>query len=130
MKMKSADRTGSKQSTSAKARVDKLNSLVMKQNLHISATFDQPEFLQNLIERLAYRRYEIGFGNQQMPPGFKALETSSTETYVSGTMAIDFPADTETTEERINMPFITAFLFTCVKGKTDPYQLIWSSSLS
>ena len=87
--MKSADRTGSKQSTSAKARVDKLNSLVMKQNLHISATFDQPEFLQNLIERLAYRRYEIGFGNQQMPPGFKALETSSTETYVSGTMAID-----------------------------------------
>ena len=98
--------------------------------LHISAAFDQPEFLQNLVERLAYRRYEIGFGNQEMPPGFKALETSSTETYVSGTMAIDFPADTETTEERINMPFITCFLFTCIKGKTDPYQLIWSSSLS
>jgi len=118
--MKSADRTG----------LGLLNSLVMKQNLHISAAFDQPEFLQNLVERLAYRRYEIGFGNQEMPPGFKALETSSTETYVSGTMAIDFPADTETTEERINMPFITCFLFTCIKGKTDPYQLIWSSSLS
>ncbi len=102
----------------------------MKQNLHISAAFDQPEFLQNLVERLAYRRYEIGFGNEKMPPGFKALETSSTETYVSGTMVIDFPSDTETTEERINMPFITAFLFTCIKGKTDPYQLIWSCSLS
>jgi hypothetical protein len=118
--MLSADRAGLKQ----------LNRLAMKQNLHISAAFDQPEFLQNLVERLAYRRYEIGFGNEKMPPGFKALETSSTETYVSGTMAIDFPADTETTEERINMPFITAFLFTCVKGKTDPYQLIWSCSLS
>lgn len=102
----------------------------MKQNLHISAVLDQPEFLQNLVEQLAYRRYEIGYGHQKMPPGFKALETSTTETYVSGTMAIDFPADTATTEERINMPFITAFLFTCVKGKTDPYQLIWSCSLS
>ncbi|MDZ4808659.1 MAG: hypothetical protein SGI96_10355 [Bacteroidota bacterium] len=102
----------------------------MKQMLHISAAFDQPEFIQNLVERLAYRRYEFGFGNEKMPPGFKALETSSTETYVSGTMAIDFPAGTETDEERINMPFITCFLFTCIKGKTDPYQLIWSSSMN
>ena len=102
----------------------------MKQTLHISATFDQPEFVQNLVEKLAYRRYELGFSNEKMPRGFKALETSSTETYVSGTMALDFPADTGTGEERINMPFITCFLFTCIKGKTDPYQLIWSSSLS
>lgn len=102
----------------------------MKKHLHISAAFDQPEFVQNLVERLAYRRYELGFGNEKMPPGFKALETSSTETYVSGTMVIDFPVDTKTGEERINMPFITCFLFTCIKGKTDPYQLIWSSSLN
>jgi hypothetical protein len=102
----------------------------MKQTLHISAAFDQPEFVQNLVERLAYRRYELGYGNEKMPLGFKALETSSTETYVSGTMAIDFPTDTETGEERINMPFITCFLFTCIKGKTDPYQLIWSSSMN
>ena len=98
----------------------------MKKNLHISASFDQPEFVQNLVERLAYRRYELGFSKQSIPRGLKALETSSTETYVSGTMALDL----ESGEERINMPFITAFLFTCVKGKTDPYQLIWSTSLS
>jgi hypothetical protein len=102
----------------------------MKKLLHISAAFDQPEFLQNLVERLAYRRYELGYGNEKMPPGFKALETSTTETYVSGTMAIDFPADSATGKERINMPFITSFMFTCIKGKTDPYQLIWSSSLN
>ncbi len=105
----------------------------MKQNLHISAAFDEPEFVQNLVERLAYRRYEFGFGNEKMPAGFKALETSSTETYVSGTMAIDFVQQNsfgENGEERINMPFITCFLFTCIKGKTDPYQLIWSSSLN
>ena len=105
----------------------------MKQTLHISAAFDEPEFVQNLVERLAYRRYELGYGNEKMPAGLKALETSSTETYVSGTMAIDFVQQNsfeENGEERINMPFITCFLFTCIKGKTDPYQLIWSSSLN
>lgn len=98
----------------------------MKQTLHISAAFDQPEFIQNLVEKLAYRRYELGYSNEKTPHGFKAIETSSTETYVSGTMAINF----EDGQEPINMPFITCFLFTCIKGKTDPYQLIWSSSLN
>jgi hypothetical protein len=102
----------------------------MKQHLHISASLDQPEFLQNLVERLAYRRYDLGYGDEKMPPGFKALETSSTETYVSGTMALDFTAEDTAATEPINMPFITCFLFTCIKVKTDPYQLIWSSSLS
>ena len=102
----------------------------MKQTLHINATFDEPEFVQNLFEKLAYRRYELGFSKQTMPPGFKALETSSTETYVSGTIELDFPTNTETGEERINMPFITSFVFTCIKGKSDPYQLIWSSSIN
>lgn len=97
----------------------------MKKNLHISATFDQPEFVQNLIERLAYRRYDLGYGNEKVPNGFKALETSSTEAYVSGTLAIDAPGN-----DPIQMPFITCFLFTCIKGKADPYQLIWSCSLS
>lgn len=108
----------------AKGRITVI-PFVMKKNLQISAAFDEPEFVQNLVERLAYRRYDIGYGKERMPPGFKALETSSTETYVSGTLAIDAENN-----EHINMPFITAFLFTCVKGKSDPYQLIWSSSLS
>jgi hypothetical protein len=97
----------------------------MKKTLRISASFDEPEFVQNLVERLAYRRYDIGYGSQVMPQGLKALETSSTETYVSGTLAIE-----NGKEKPINMPFITAFLFTCIKGKKDPYQLIWSASLS
>lgn len=97
----------------------------MKKHLHISAFFDEPEFVQNLVERLAYRRNELGYGNQAMPKGLKAIETSSTETYVSGTMAIDAGND-----DHIKMPFITSFLFTCIKGKTEPYQLIWSSSLN
>ena len=101
----------------------------MKTRLHISASLDKPELLQNLVERLAYRRYDLGYGNEKMPEGLKALETSSTETYVSGTLELDFN-EKGFKKEHINMPFITCFLFTCVKGKSDPYQLIWSSSLS
>ena len=97
----------------------------MKKTIQISAHFDEPEFLQNLVERLAYRRYDLGYSKEKMPEGYKALETSTNETYVSGTVSIDMPG-----ESTIHMPFITCFMFTCVKGKTDPYQLIWSSSLS
>ncbi len=100
----------------------------MKKSLHISAAFDQPELLQSMVERLAYRRNELGYGNEKMPRGLKALETSSTETFVSGTMALEFFSGD--TKEHINMPFITCFLFTCIKGKTEPYQMIWSCSLS
>ena len=98
----------------------------MKKSLNIIATIDQPELLENMVERLAYRHNDLGFSKEKMPEGHKALETASTETYVGGTMSIEF----NNKEENINMPFITCFLFTCIKGKNDPYQLIWSSSLS
>lgn len=101
----------------------------MNSTLHIAAFFDQPVFLQNLIEQLAYRHSDLGYGKEKMPPGWKALDTSSTETYVSGTMSLDFTNDHKS-KEQINMPFITNFLFTCIKGEKEPYQLNWSSSLS
>jgi hypothetical protein len=99
-------------------------SQVMNKELHISTTFDQPGLLENMIEKLADRRYDIGYLDEKMPFNQLALETSSTETYVSGTVAL------ESNGETINMPFITRFLFTCVKGKNDAYKLAWGTSLS
>ena len=96
----------------------------MKRSLYISTTFDQPDLLEDLVEKLAGRRYDIGFGKEKMPVNFEALETSSTETYVSGTISFN---DNDTI---INMPFITSFLFTCIKGKDDEYKLTWASSMS
>ena len=98
----------------------------MNKSLHITAVFDEPESLQNLVEQLAYRRYDTGYDKEKMPIGWKALETSSTETYVSGTMVLNF----NNNEERINMPFTTCFLFTCIKEEKEPYQMNWSTSLS
>jgi len=102
----------------------KIKDFVMKKELHISTKLDQPVFLEDLVEKLAYRHYDIGYGNAIVPHDSQAIETSSTETYVSGTVAI------EENDELINMPFITCFLFTCTKGKDGSYKLAWSSSLS
>lgn len=98
----------------------------MKKGIHISAHFDQPDLVQHLVERLAYKRNDTGYADQKMPNGFTAVETSSTETYVSGTLSIKFKNEAAV----INMPFIISFLFTCIKGKAEPFQLIWSASLS
>lgn len=97
----------------------------MKEILKISAALDQPEMLENMVEQLAYRRYDIGFGKEKMPKGLEADETSSTEAYVSGTVEFS-----NNGEEPIRIPFITCFIFTCAHGKKEPYKLNWSMSLS
>jgi len=96
----------------------------MKKSLHITATIDQPEFLEELVEKLACRHNDTWFIKQIMPDNREALETSSTETYVSGSLEMN------STNEHLNIPFITSFLFTCIKGKGGAYKLEWGTSLS
>lgn len=96
----------------------------MKKSLIITATIDKPDLIEDMVEKLADRKIDIGYSRQAVPPDLKAIDTSTTETYVSGTVAIEF------NDEKINMPFITCYLFTCIKGKQKPYQLEWASSLS
>jgi hypothetical protein len=100
----------------------------MNQVLQITATLDQPDLLENLVEKLASRRYDIGYSKEIVPLEWQAIETSSTETYVSGTLS--FSGLTNDEDASINMPFITSMLFTCIKGKEDDYRLLWSSSMS
>jgi hypothetical protein len=96
----------------------------MNNTLLIRTTLDQPGLLENLVEKLAHRRYDMGYSRAMVPKNWKAVETSSTDTFISGAVAI------EESGELINMPFITRFLFTCVKEKNGTYKLEWSSSLS
>jgi hypothetical protein len=96
----------------------------MKKELYISTTLDQPALLESLVEKLAWRRYDRGFAKAKMPRNFKGIETSTAETYASGTVAIT------DNDEILNIPFITSFLFTCIKGNDDEYKLTWASSMS
>lgn len=94
----------------------------MKKTLHIKTTIDEEAFLEDMVEKLASRHT---YNKKRSVPGINhALETSSNETYVSGTVAI------ETANEQINMPFVTSFLFTCIKITDDTYSLEWGISMS
>ena len=96
----------------------------MKKSLHISASFDKPDFLEDLVEKLAERRNETGYGKAKVPRGLKALETSSIEAYVSGDVTLENTEKKKNTD-RINMPFISCFFFTCIKEKNRDYDLAW-----
>ncbi len=95
----------------------------MKKSLHITAIIDHPGFLEDIVEKLALR-HTFDYNNQKLPHNSDILETSSTQTYVSGTMVIDYQG------QHVNMPFITNFLFTCVKRSEDTYSLEWGISMS
>ena len=102
-----------------------IKPFVMKKDLHLVASVDQPEVLENIIEKIATRRYDIGYVNAIVPNDWQALDTSSVESYMSGRVEFDY---NET--QRIRIPYITSFLFSCTRQKDDPYDLRWSISLS
>src|SRR5262245_29114974 len=104
--------------------LDTINGKVMKKEFYISTTIDQPGLLENLVEKLAYRRNDFGYSKVKMPVNLKAIETSSAETYASGTLAMT------DNFENLKIPFITSFFFTCVKITEDKYRLTWASSMS
>ena len=93
----------------------------MKKTLHIKATIDEEAFLEDMVEKLALRH---NYSDTDKELGNDAIETSSTETYVSGNIAL------KTKGQQINMPFITSFLFTCIKESKDTYRLEWGASMS
>ena len=97
----------------------------MKNSLLISASVDRPELLESMVKQLAVRHSDIGYGKARVPKAWKALESSTIESYVSGNLQLTLPGN-----EIIKMPFISCFLFTCTKEKREPYKLNWSISLS
>ncbi len=97
----------------------------MKKDLHLTASVDKPDVLENIIEQLATRRYDIGYTKAVVPASWHGIDTSSVEAYLSGRIEFDY---NET--QRIRIPYITGFLFSCTKRKNNPYDLTWSISLS
>lgn len=97
----------------------------MKRNLHLSTSVDKPEILEDIIEKLAIRRSDAGYSKAKVPKFWKPIDTSSVESYISGNVEFDY-----NDEQRIRIPYITSFLFGCIKQGADPYDLEWSLSLS
>ena len=93
-------------------------------SIAITATLMEARLLKNLVEKLADRRNDTGYSLQKVQPGWKAIETSSIEAYVSGDMVFSDKTDF------VIMPFDTSFLFTCIKSREAEYNLVWAVSLS
>ncbi|MGC4034976.1 MAG: hypothetical protein QM764_03370 [Chitinophagaceae bacterium] len=92
--------------------------------ISITAKLSDPKMLLCLVEVLAERRFDIGYGAEKTPVGWRALETSCIEAYVNGDATLSQGA------EKINSNFATSFLFTCTKAKGQEYNFNWLCSLS
>ena len=90
----------------------------------ITATLEEPNLLQILVEKLAECNVDMGYSLNQVQPGWKAIETSSIEVLASGGVYF-FDK-----KGPIKTPFVTCFLFTCIKALEGKYDLTWSRSLS
>lgn len=96
----------------------------MKKDLHLTASVDDPDALENIIEQLANRRYDTGCTNVSLPAPLQAINTSSLEIYMSVRVEFDYNKT-----HRIRIPYAAPFLFSCTKEKNNPYDLMWSISL-
>ncbi len=96
----------------------------MKKLLTITTKVDQPEFIEKLVERLASNHIDMGYGSNKTTGEWQPIETSTTDIYLGGTVELMME------NEQLNIPYITNFLFTCLKNKAGMYKLEWSSSLS
>lgn len=95
-----------------------------KSSLAISVTIDEAPLLKNLVEKLAHRRSDAAVGKQSMPIGWRSVETSTIEAYVSGCM------DIQENEDYIALAYTTCFSFTCTKVLGGDNTLSWVNSLS
>jgi hypothetical protein len=103
---------------------NKNDSRMEHSSIAISATLAEPRLLKSIVEKLADRRYDIGYGREKVKRGWQAIETSSIEAHISVQINLSGQNDF------MIIPSVTCFLFTCTKGKEDGYQLTWASSLS
>jgi len=96
----------------------------MKKLLTIITKVDQPEFIENLVERLACNHADMGYGSGKQTGEWKPVETSSTEIYLGGTVELMME------DEQLNIPYVTNFIFTCIKRKDGCYKLELGCSLN
>ncbi|HYM94637.1 MAG TPA: hypothetical protein VET23_10890 [Chitinophagaceae bacterium] len=99
------------------------NSL-QNSELSVTTSLFEPSLLQNLVEKLADLHVDNGFSLEEVQDGWEAIDTSTIEAYINGDNSLSVQS------EMMNIPFVTCFLFTCIKTKGEEYKLCWSHSLS
>jgi hypothetical protein len=92
--------------------------------LTVSASFDNFELLETIIEKLSYRKVETRLPDFPVATGMEAIDTSCIEAYVSGGFLLS------ENDQYACSSFSSCFLFTCIRDKEGGDRLAWSSSFS
>ncbi len=100
------------------------NQYPNKSFFEVFVTLNEASMLQNLVEKLAHRRYSKEYSSQEMPEGWLAFDTSSIEACVNGDIDI-FTGDGSTA-----IFYTTCFYYTCTKFAGEDNTLTWANSLS
>ena len=90
----------------------------------IKTCIDQPILLQQMVEKLAYGKTGY-FGFASGLKEWHSVQTTDIEKYISGTICY-----TEAGQESLRVPFITSFLFCCIRQKNKAYSMNWNMSFS
>ena len=90
----------------------------------IRTTVSSAPILKELVEVLASRKYDLHKRIVQSSEDYSFIESSTVEAYMSGENQI------REGEELLAVPYITTFVFTCVRTANCRYQLLWGLSLS
>lgn len=99
----------------------------MNHPLIIAASLEEPVLLTQIVEKLAACKRNSEINKVTLPEEWAVIDTSSTEAYVSGTMAI---AEEQIVEPPVFMPFYSSFFFTCTRERKSRFKLEWVLSLS
>ena len=91
--------------------------------ISISANLSETRLLKKLVEQLASTRRTPEQTSHAVQPGWESFSTLPIEAFVSGTISL------QSHDDLIRMPFVTSFVFTCIKANGES-NLVWSSSLS
>lgn len=92
--------------------------------LAITVTLREARLLEDMIEGMAGIRDDAEYGRQPVLPGWRAIETSTVDSYAGGDLVFSDKS------ELFRISFVSCFLFTCIKRPVEGYDLAWSCSLS
>ena len=96
----------------------------MQQRMTVLTTISGERLLKKMVENLAGMQYQAKNNLGRTVNDLTLIESSSIESYTAGENHISVGG------EVIKMPFLTSFIYTCLKTEDSGYRLEWGISLS
>jgi hypothetical protein len=102
----------------------------MNNSTYITTVFSKLDFPDVLLEQLCNHKENLKPSEVVIPDILETIDHNSSETYTTGNVELIFVSDDLEDFGYINLPVVTPFVFTCIKGSRDEFYLDWCTSLS